>query len=993
MKLVSWNVNGLRACIQKGFLDEFEKFNADFFCLQETKLSEGQLELDLPGYHQYWYYAEKKGYSGTAVFARHKPLSVQFGIGVEELDHEGRVITLEYQEFFLVTCYTPNAQRELARIDHRMAWDEAFRSFLQNLDAQKPVILCGDLNVAHKEIDLKNPSSNRGNAGFSDQERESFQKTLDLGFTDTFRHLHPDKTGAYSWWSYMFKAREKNAGWRIDYFLISDRIRDQLYRAEIHSDILGSDHCPVSIDIDLLVNGALYTHETTGKPRVVEIENPKKTAKSSAITAKGFASILPIALLLCAAISIVTGYIRDSAPPPAETLPMEAYRDFEVVIYDDPFYIPADIIIFGYTDAQPSSNASTPVFCDNVVLGYIAEPAPAGVFDVFMRITGSTPKLDYTSDLWDIQLKPKELTTSGTGTVKPIEVYDLQVIPYFSDGSLTQPAGWLIWGDLYNNIPADFQLTILHKHVEATFSQDVTLVPYLTQVALQNLDTATLIQYLSLHPSIMETLHNLHNIPFETTPDEILTLISEYPAFHALMQRSDLVARLMDHKTEDRSFFNNILLSVAMVQEKMSVRQELMYLTRNYDTCNKTIYFKDPAADPEKISINYIFDQLLEEENMSILVRCRHEENIPEIYEFLRSRIPGLQALEKRETAVEALMNTRVFADRVSFNKGPLYKIPTILLSQSVYQEKMTPYQEALYITNTYASAAEKNQFLRIDVDTNSISTLTLFGLGLNSQKTTSFFDQASCLETMYHVYEIQRKTNTYLDEFFKRQDALEVLEYMRHQPLTNLYYYMKEGYMYRSDQQVVDRLLSDEALINEYFSSDFSRYGLFLRTQLAERPGAIDILMNMDLPTDSRMKYFPYTVLNSIYRFVPGHFSPKQEALIHLNAYNSCYAPKKSGPHSDDENLNTWTVDDLFNALKSHGYDLLTALQACSTLEAKVEAYKILREDSNILLELERYPYQIYSKIKDEALSVLNSPYQSLLEVWMHIFNIMEYK
>ena len=251
MKFVNWNVNGLRSCIQKGWQQVFDTMNADFFCLQETKLSEGQLSLDLPGYHQFWNYAQKKGYSGTAIFAKNAPLSVRRGLGVEELDTEGRLITLEYPDFFLVTCYTPNAQRELARIGHRLKWDEAFREYLCALDKTKPVIACGDLNVAHREIDLKNPGSNRGNAGFSDEERESFTKLLDAGFTDTFRFLHPDATGAYTWWSYMFKARQHNAGWRIDYFLVSDRIRDKVTAAPIYNDILGSDHCPVGLEITL----------------------------------------------------------------------------------------------------------------------------------------------------------------------------------------------------------------------------------------------------------------------------------------------------------------------------------------------------------------------------------------------------------------------------------------------------------------------------------------------------------------------------------------------------------------------------------------------------------------------------------------------------------------------------------------------------------------------------------------------------------------------
>ena len=251
MKFISWNVNGLRACMGKGFQDFFDASEADFFCLQETKLSAGQLSLPLPGYHCYWNYAEKTGYSGTAIFAREEPMSVVYGLGVPELDTEGRLITLEYPNFYLVTCYTPNAQRELARIDHRMKWDQAFRDYLTGLDEQKPVIVCGDLNVAHKEIDLKNPASNRGNAGFSDQERESFQETLDRGFTDSFRHLYPDVTGAYSWWSYMFHAREKNVGWRIDYFLVSNRVSAQIQEAAIRSEILGSDHCPVELIMDI----------------------------------------------------------------------------------------------------------------------------------------------------------------------------------------------------------------------------------------------------------------------------------------------------------------------------------------------------------------------------------------------------------------------------------------------------------------------------------------------------------------------------------------------------------------------------------------------------------------------------------------------------------------------------------------------------------------------------------------------------------------------
>ena len=251
MRLISWNVNGIRACCDKGFRDSFKALDADFFCLQETKMQEGQLDLSFEGYTSYWNYAEKKGYSGTAIFTRHQPLNVTYGIGIDEHDHEGRVITLEMENFFLVTVYTPNSQDGLKRLDYRMTWEDDFRAYIKNLDSKKPVLVCGDLNVAHKEIDLKNPKTNRMNAGFTDQEREKFQTLLDAGFIDTFRYFYPDMENIYSWWSYRFKAREKNAGWRIDYFVVSARLADKLQGAKIHTEIFGSDHCPVEVTIDL----------------------------------------------------------------------------------------------------------------------------------------------------------------------------------------------------------------------------------------------------------------------------------------------------------------------------------------------------------------------------------------------------------------------------------------------------------------------------------------------------------------------------------------------------------------------------------------------------------------------------------------------------------------------------------------------------------------------------------------------------------------------
>ena len=251
LKFISWNVNGLRACYDKGFADAFNRLEADFFCLQETKMQEGQLDVQFEGYQSYWNYAEKKGYSGTAIFSKVKPLSGTYGLGIEEHDHEGRVITLELESYYLITVYTPNSQEELRRLDYRMKWDDDFRAYLKKLEEKKPVIVCGDLNVAHKEIDLKNPKTNRKNAGFTDEERAKFTTLLESGFTDTFRYFYPEQEGIYSWWSYRFKAREKNAGWRIDYFLTSDSLKDKLRGAQIHTDILGSDHCPVELTIEL----------------------------------------------------------------------------------------------------------------------------------------------------------------------------------------------------------------------------------------------------------------------------------------------------------------------------------------------------------------------------------------------------------------------------------------------------------------------------------------------------------------------------------------------------------------------------------------------------------------------------------------------------------------------------------------------------------------------------------------------------------------------
>ncbi len=461
MKLISWNVNGLRACIQKGFLEQFDRLDADFFCLQETKLQEGQIQLELPGYEQYWCYAEKKGYSGTAIFTKHTPLSVSYGIGVEQLDNEGRVITLEYPEFYLVTCYTPNAQRGLARIDHRMKWDDAFRAYLKRLDEKHPVIICGDLNVAHQEIDLKNPQSNRGNAGFSDQERESFTKTLGLGFTDTFRYLRPDATGIYSWWSYMYNARENNAGWRIDYFLVSDRIKEQVFRTPIYTDIMGSDHCPVGLELDILCNGSMWSPSSMGKARDVTPE-PKKKAPASARAVLSFALIF--AVLMAGIFAGRWLFPGDASPAtePAHTdpansatgyTPLPTYGEndlFSITVYQEPLL---------QTNFTPSPVVSMFWECltkadELYLLGSASKEPPAGTILNIEKTRNFWVRIELTQKGFQHYNKGDfptliSLSTAPDGLQSALRAY------YYQD-DLRNIAGWFFYG--YTPEAAQFEV-------------------------------------------------------------------------------------------------------------------------------------------------------------------------------------------------------------------------------------------------------------------------------------------------------------------------------------------------------------------------------------------------------------------------------------------------------------------------------------------------------------------------------------------------------
>ena len=470
MKLISWNVNGLRACLQKGFLDFFNSVNADFFCLQETKLQDGQVNLDLPGYEQYWCYAEKKGYSGTAIFTKHTPLSVHYGLGVPELDTEGRLITLEYQEFYLVTCYTPNAQRELARLNHRMRWDDAFRSYITQLNQTKPVIVCGDLNVAHQPIDLKNPSANRGSAGFSDEERESFSKTLAAGFTDTFRHLNPEATGCYTWWSYMFKARQNNAGWRIDYFLVSDTLKQQVMDAPIYADILGSDHCPVGLVLDSLCNGGIWSPET-GKASIKEEEKQEKEKRSPA-------GGIAVGSALCALAVAGTLLLQPGLTPatePAEGTEQDPHSQHHDIAQQDP-YLYSDsryVTTVAYPrglqklfHAEPGSGYLKPCFSDGNETWILDTEDPEFTLQMSQLEPNFYLKMELTA------LGQRYVNTEGTPIIicadqKTDGNSILTVRRFYKDGVCM---GWFIYGYITTACIQNIQIPMYNRNQNYTLT-------------------------------------------------------------------------------------------------------------------------------------------------------------------------------------------------------------------------------------------------------------------------------------------------------------------------------------------------------------------------------------------------------------------------------------------------------------------------------------------------------------------------------------------
>ena len=691
MKFISWNVNGLRACIQKGFLDFFQRADADFFCLQETKLSEGQLNLSLPGYHQYWCYAEKKGYSGTAIFTKRKPISVAYGLGVEELDNEGRVITLEYPEFYLVNCYTPNAQRGLARLDHRMKWDEAYRAYVSSLDAQKPVILCGDLNVAHNDIDLKNPSSNRLNAGFSWEERESFTKTLSLGLTDTFRYLHPNVTGAYTWWSYMYHARENNAGWRIDYFLTSDRIRDRIYNTPIYSDVLGSDHCPVGLELDIPCNGSIWHESTEGQPQVVS-----ETSKTNRTTAKVISSILAIVILLgIGAYSL--GFIPKS------------YKNYlTVYYYDQPVtattYV--DVNAKGFARALTDGTTTWPIQGKFDLSPLLSSSSSAALYPI-VKTNNFCIRLDMTEkalksfhDEWKLSV---EAVPSDENTA---EDYKIDTYPYFSDGDIScQTKGWFICGSLPGNTLLNVTLDTGKDQIVFPLNASPMDFEYAKRYA-EKLDTESLVYTIVSDLKIQSLLRNaVLNIE---DADNYRKAVEENGYLAELENRYDANEHLLnwfDNGTDDEKWTAYAILSQIHYRNSLTgtQHQEFLFLEESINSISK----EDAALLPTRDLLLY----LLYMEHFCDAINSY----LPfEISESIMVKFPAYEELIQRDEIISVCMQ------EITSNASEERTIYRLLY---LNRNLMTPEEEAKYLLGEYPSSPTTGPNVSFDFPENNSST------------------------------------------------------------------------------------------------------------------------------------------------------------------------------------------------------------------------------------------------------------------------------
>ncbi len=792
MKFVSWNVNGLRACIQKGFLDVFNEMDADFFCLQETKLSAGQLELNMPGYQQYWCYADKKGYSGTAIFTKHTPLSVSYGIGDAHLDNEGRVITLEYREFWLVTCYTPNAQRGLARIDHRMEWDEAFRGYLRRLDEVKPVVICGDLNVAHQEIDLKNPASNRGNAGFSDQERESFQKTLDLGFADTFRHLYPDATGKYSWWSYMYHARENNAGWRIDYFLVSDRLKDTIYQADIHPSVMGSDHCPVSLDLDTLVNGCIFS-PSAGPATVVEQEpKPTKKSKASAPNAK---TLVPLALVLILVLGVVLLQQESAVTPTLPvTGPTEQYWwSLELEVYSKPLSKPIISGVFFTGDADPDLNfnysgdgsLSSSLFMTSPMgsneLFYISRADGLSGANFWMRVSFIGDAAKFFSSGWNVncEFTPME----GVDTDSAFIVCS----PYYTDSTGSEMAGWLLWGTIPTDMTVD--ISIGKDATGFLWSKAVSLAHYLTSTEVDSMTTQELVSYIASNSKLQAAVLTFNSMQ-TAIADELYEDFSPYhPALTYLQSRTDAVKEMMNAEvSEEEGQVLYWLLTTSFYRQKMTAYQEVEYITGQYNSYPFEVSNNSIAVDPD-ISTEALVSILGE---LPLFDQCSTNRAMDILYDYYNENNPFVRKLFSRRGALKCLM------DGVQENlPGSIYLIAA---TNYFSIDDLSDADLTRFMT---AAAAVMPERLNVLFDTNI------------SYDLAEHFTTADLVQYIINNDRISRSvldsgreySQLYSDDVYARYDALQVLE-TRDDAISTLM-----SVAHNTDGKLIDALLSSDRL------------------------------------------------------------------------------------------------------------------------------------------------------------------------------------
>lgn len=1023
MKLVSWNVNGLRACIQKGFLDQFNTFDADFYCLQETKLSEGQLSLDLPGYEQYWCYAAKKGYSGTAIFAKHRPLSVHYGLDVPELDTEGRLITLEYPEFYLVTCYTPNAQRGLARLEHRMKWDEAFRVYLQKLDAEKPVILCGDLNVAHKEIDLKNPKSNRGNAGFSDEERDSFQRTLDLGFTDTFRHLHPDAADCYSWWSYMFKARENNAGWRIDYFLVSDRIRQNVYRAEIHSDILGSDHCPVSIDLDIPCNGGIWTPGSLGEARLnlPEHTDTEKT-KASAVSAK---AIVPLSILCVLVLCCILCLPQITSLFTPEVIPTESPDLYTYTIFETRPKADYRYSIGGGTTAKLLAI----IEYDNTY--FLSDPILWSDYqetNTWLRVDLTDFGINHADDSWNLflvdfdNLISSHLSDSATTP-------DCYIIPYYPDETHTQMMGWFIFMNLESPRTCTLSLDCNGEYI----TQSIRLLP---DQDLSRLNDP--IKTLPIEALLMEVKDDLRTQQQENWTDRVSMSISGTTYYARATQGDQTVQagnywvyvtpsqELLEYIPIEEIFFQARNLFLGMLPpgtygiaydspiirplfSDSDLTQQTGWLVygKDYDTpllelsmeCSfrtQDLHFTHqflPKIVFGDVDYSAMTTPQLVAHIMSTEDLCDYIAANPDPVINFYSRIPVLSDLAFRDDAVSCLMNC------TPPQKTEHSSVPYNLLGIPEIRANMSSKEEADYLTQQFPSSGNDfAAYFAIDVSGNltNYETKDLVKILLkqtsNHGNAMNLCSSKSAKERVYTYFrdllpilvEIEMRGNWfYFSNLYKGDPQYynSILPYLNDMSMYMAYLQVDtaEEMVELSTSRIVSLLLCSEFVCEQLMASPAEN---LLVTELLTRHDAVLHLMSASNST-AYAKQAVHRLL-SMEEFQT-MMTPRQHALYLSRTYNSCPVPNTYLVEFDGDPIGL-TTDALLQMLQEDDI-LYQYLSLPDGEEVRQQIYLIFMQRNALLKEL-----QTRSDVPERMKELINptehpfSPLPYLLELWPYI-------